>query len=166
MIFIFSALCSDEIRRMEAIVDDIAALRKQHEKCTAELSGRDSLAKENELLKQRVYELEKTVNSQQKLLKTKEIGRKNNINTVFPQLMMKGEESVFFEASAFRLNKESYIYDGAKANVIDKWEEGTSFTSNMKIGSWIKITGYFIDRKWTKAQEDMWVRSEDAIKRH
>jgi hypothetical protein len=30
---------------------------------------------------------------------------------------------------------------------------------------WIKISGYFVKRKWKKAQKEMWVKSAQTIKR-
>lgn len=69
------------------------------------------------------------------------------------------------KASVYRMNKEAEIYDAPHGKSIDRWEEKTSFTSNVSEGEWIKITGFFVDRKWQKAQEEMWVKAEDTLKR-
>ena len=69
------------------------------------------------------------------------------------------------KASVYRMNKEAEIYDAPHGKLIDRWEEKTSFTSNISEGEWIKITGFFVDRKWQKAKEEMWVKAVDTVKR-
>lgn len=69
------------------------------------------------------------------------------------------------EPSAFKLKKESEIYDAPNANVLEKWEEGTSFTSNQKYKNWIKITGYFIDKKWRPSKGELWILEENVVKK-
>lgn len=69
------------------------------------------------------------------------------------------------EGRTYRMRCESLIYDAAKTEVIAVWEEKTSFTSNMYKGDWIKITGYFVDRKWQRSTQELWVKAEDTIKR-
>lgn len=75
------------------------------------------------------------------------------------------ERIVTEKASVYRMNKEAEIYDAPYGKSIDRWEEKTSFTSNISEGKWIKITGFFVDRKWQKAKEEMWVKTEDTLKR-
>ncbi len=69
------------------------------------------------------------------------------------------------KASVYRMNKEADIYDMPDGEVIDRWEEKTSFTSNVSEGQWIMITGFFVDRRWQKAKKEMWVKAEDTLKR-
>ncbi len=85
----------------------------------------------------------------------------------FPKLVMKEnvETTENFKASAFRLSVESDIYDSIDGNVVYKWEEKTSFTSSIMTQNWIKITGYFVDKKWQKAEEELWVKKINVIKR-
>lgn len=171
---LFSPLFADEIQRVHAIVDDITKLRKEYEGCTKELSARRSLEDENAKLRARIAELEKAVKADKILLKTKENSKNNQIikkeecveDDGFPELMMKNDTLVVFEPSAFRLSEEAFVYDGVRGRELEKWEKGTSFTSNAKKGEWIKITGYFVERKWRSAKDEMWVRSKSAIKRH
>ncbi len=71
-----------------------------------------------------------------------------------------------FAPSSFRLIVQSNIYDEYEGNIIDKWDEQTSFTSNIRKGDWIKITGYFIEGKWKSAgTKVMWIEGKDIIKR-
>ncbi|MFA5233786.1 MAG: hypothetical protein WC390_05230 [Sulfurimonas sp.] len=136
----------------------------------------------NEDLAQKIKILEKIVFEQNKLLKSKEYINKNQfINSdenldkySFPKLMMKeayqaklpeGDKIVEFEPSSFRLKTDSIIYDTIDGNKIDKWERGRSFTSSTKTNSWIKISGYFVKKKWKKADGDMWVKRAQVVKR-
>jgi hypothetical protein len=87
----------------------------------------------------------------------------------FPSLKRKSasKKSIsFFKASVFRLKNSAKIYDDFEnPNYIMQWEEGRSFTSNQKADGWIKITGYFVNKKWKAAHQELWVRSEDVIQR-
>jgi len=31
--------------------------------------------------------------------------------------------------------------------------------------NWVKITGYFIDKKWKKAKKEMWIKDSKVSKR-
>ncbi len=78
---------------------------------------------------------------------------------------IKSLEIISTEASAYRVKKESSVYDAPQGQIIDVWEENTSFTSNISTDDWIKITGYFVDKKWKKATKEMWVKKEETLKR-
>ncbi len=65
----------------------------------------------------------------------------------------------------FKTSVDAYIYDAKNGKKLFVWERGTSFTSYLESGSWIKITGYFVERKWTKAKKEMWIRKADAIQK-
>jgi len=68
-------------------------------------------------------------------------------------------------SAVYRIKGESAIYNALDGDVIDVWEDKRSFTSNISQDNWIRITGYFINRKWTKANTQMWVEREHTIKR-
>lgn len=70
-----------------------------------------------------------------------------------------------FKASPFRLNSASDIYDSINGNVVYKWEDKTSFTSSVMTQNWIKITGYFVDKKWQRSDKELWVKKINTIKR-
>ena len=65
----------------------------------------------------------------------------------------------------FRTLREADIYDKPEGKKIDRWVKGRSFTSYIESGEWVKITGYFINRKWTEAKKDLWIRRSDALER-
>ena len=65
----------------------------------------------------------------------------------------------------FRTLHEADIYDKPDGAKIDRWVEGRSFTSYIESGDWIKITGYFVDKKWTEAKKELWIRKFDAFER-
>ena len=90
----------------------------------------------------------------------------------FQKLLMKEENEALISAEVVRFNKavnyrlkhESEIYDAPEGKVVALWEEKRSFTSNTASRGWIKITGYFVQRKWRRAAEEMWVKETDAIR--
>ena len=102
----------------------------------------------------------------------------------FPSLMMKNistkndsikksvletkntlEVKVRSKALTYRLNKESNIHDGIDGKVIFIWENKRSFTSNETTQNWIKVSGYFIDKKFQKADQDLWIKKLNTSKR-
>lgn len=90
----------------------------------------------------------------------------------FPNLMMKENiqkqasiDVLNFKTGTYRLNKESQIYDAIDGDVLFVWEDRSSFTTTKVTQEWIKITGYFIDKKWTKAEKNLWVKKVNATLR-
>lgn len=142
------------------------------------------LLKSNQNMAKSIKKLEKQIKEQEKLLKIKDIEIKKlqknskndckNIN-VFPKLMLKEqykqqkheatEKIITFKPRAFRLKVDSDIYDSINGNKISKWQKGTSFTSNQETDEWVKITGYFVNKKWKKAEQEMWIKKSQVFKR-
>lgn len=165
---------ADEIQRIDSIVNDISKIRKNYE-------TKLSIAKENNIaLKQEVQNYKLTIKKLENQIKklSTTVKTKDNqtikpvVNTVcedenpFPKLKMKDEKIEFFEPSAFRLKNDAKIYNSVDAvETIATWEEGTSFTSNEGTDDLIKITGYFVNKVWTKAEQEMWIHYSDTIKR-
>jgi predicted RNase H-like nuclease (RuvC/YqgF family) len=104
----------------------------------------------NRLLKEKIATLEKKIS---------EITN-NNL-----ELNYDGNQVQKFEATTFRLKSASDIYDGIDGDVLFTWEKSRSFTSTIMSAKWIKITGYFVDKKWQAAPQELWVEKENAIKR-
>lgn len=76
------------------------------------------------------------------------------------------QKSTYFKACAFRIKEDAEIYDAPGGKVIATWEARTSFTSGERRGEWIRITGYFVERKWQPTGEQkMWVEARHTIKR-
>ena len=65
----------------------------------------------------------------------------------------------------FRTLRDAVIFDKPGGVRVDLWEKGRSFTSYLESGSWIKITGYFVNRKWKKSNKEMWIKKSDAFER-
>jgi chromosome segregation ATPase len=188
---ILASICfGDEIKRIESIVEDITKLRVQHKECTDLLANQvDHLDSE----KQKVAILENQIKKYEKLLKIKEkeilelksskskkTEPKKIIKEVykeilvdkpneFPKLVLKDkyikQNIQKTEPSTYRLKNNAYIYDAVNGKKIEEWENGTSFTSNVKSESWVKITGLFVNKVWLKAKSNMWIKLKDVRKR-
>jgi len=231
----FSLYASDDIARVETIVNDIVELRKEYAQsqselrvCKEELQSQkkkskdaiqNSINEEKEGYKKKILSLENEVKTlknqidnlenQIKSLKNKKVKPKVRVKEVvkevvkkevvqkivkvkdndnpFPNLLLKKDDKkiktiqkpksvqktkatksfkvTYFKPASFRLRKESAIYNRPNGKVIDQWEKKRSFTSNQKTQEWIKITGYFVDKKWRKAKKEMWVRLSDVKQR-
>ena len=87
-------------------------------------------------------------------------------NYVTPKIKNQEVKRVHFQAAAFRLREDADIYAGVNSlEVVERWEKGTSFTSNVKTATRIKITGYFVEKVWRKADKELWVKCSNAKKR-
>ena len=80
--------------------------------------------------------------------------------TTFKPKLVRSEK-----ASTYRLKNEAVIYDKIDGKAVAVWEKRTSFTSNALQGDWVKITGYFVDKKWKRAKKELWIKAKDVIKR-
>ena len=181
---------------MDGLIKDISKLRTNYETCQKELvdvkqmnsvlkteisSMEDLNARNQEPLAKEIQSLKEKLENSKKLLEQKdsEIKKLNykivNIETPnnrFPKLVMKDEYNkkdtsiIYFEATAFRLKEDSYVYDSVNGQKIEIWSKDTSFTSYMKKEGWIKITGYFIDKVWVSSNDKhLWVK-ESSTKEH
>jgi len=97
-------------------------------------------------------------------------------DNVFPTLIPKNpnnkrenfkEKEVTQETrpTTYRLKNDSKIYNKFDGDEIYIWEKDKSFTSNVKTKNYIKITGYFIDKKWQKTEEELWIKKVDIFER-
>ncbi len=187
-----SFLLSDEIQRIESVVQDIEKLQNDYEKCKKSLEGAKDIKievveyfsddnKYKKLLKNREVDIEnlkdkiallesknKTLNKELSQKKYLKIEDKNKFPKLMPKIakplpkkeVKKEMQKIeIFTASSFKLNKNSDIFDSPQGNKIISWKKGRSFTSNKKMGSWIKITGYFVDKKWKQARKDLWIEN-------
>jgi septal ring factor EnvC (AmiA/AmiB activator) len=191
VLFVYSN--ADELKRIESIVSDIKKLRIDYDKSEEELSL--SLIKlkdekeKNKILLEELNKAENKVNSlENKIENLKKSNKSNNIEKViikekieicsenqivnknkFPQLKMRDKdlsnERVDTNPQTYRLNKSAKIYDSKDGNIIEEWEDKTSFTSNLKSGHWIKITGYFVEKVWRKSNKELWIQETDVQRR-
>ena len=67
--------------------------------------------------------------------------------------------------SAYRMATNATIYSAPNGTKADIWESGRSFTSGTSYDGWVKITGYFVNRVWQPASEELWVKESDVIRR-
>ena len=252
LLFLTSVIYSNEIQRIESIVEDISNLRTSYEKCKKDLKDINPhainkevivikndinecsnyvlniknnnkklilLKKKNIELKDKISKNQNMIEKQKNLLKTKEKTisslenrdnnsdfiiknkylellktKENEINSLknrikesksfkntkklictetnqFPTLVMKkeyqktDEKITYTVASVYRLLKDSSIYSSINGNIVESWEKQTSFTSTKESLNWIKITGFFVNKKWQKANRNLWVKKSNTIKR-
>lgn len=67
--------------------------------------------------------------------------------------------------SAYRMATNAAVYNAPGGSVVDTWEARRSFTSGTEVNGWVKITGYFVNRVWQRADQDLWVKESDVIRR-
>ena len=192
-LFLTFFLYADEIQRMESIVKDVTKLRVDYEECKRELAKKNSVRVGVDLsFNDEIERYKKIIKAKDKKIKTLEnrlkkqtkkqiiIKKEYENPNRFPKLALKSqytnkkvkkseekksEQACHVKASTFRLKVDADIYDTISGEKIDTWEKSRSFTSNVMSQNWIKITGYFVDKKWKKAKHGMWVKKTQVIKR-
>ncbi len=127
-----------------------------------------SLQKELTLLQQKYVQLQQRLKQDN----TPKIASKESD---FPKLTMQPQyealeeeraSTIWTEAKTYRVHKDADIYEAPEGKSIDRWKAMTSFTSMQKEGKWIRITGYFVDKKWHSARDvSLWIRQSDVIER-
>lgn len=137
--------CDEQEKRISQYREQIAALQSRN----AELEKRE------EALSEKVVSLEREL-AIGKAAKHEKIAKAEIAKVA-------EDEPRYFKASTFRVNKDANIYNAPEGDVLERWEAQTSFTSNMRTQKWVKITGYFINKKWHPNRErEMWVKAEDT----
>ena len=139
------------------------------------VSAQDNLPTDVKTLQRELKKYKLLLKIRDKKIKRLQSGNSASFDTAentIPKLLMKDKyrdeiasKIETFKPSSFRLKQNSEIFDAPNANVVANWKQNRSFTSNQKIGNWIKITGYFINKKWQKAQNEMWIEKDKTIKR-
>jgi len=179
---------ADELQRIDSIVTDITNLKTRYEQekvqlqeCQIKLLDEkqknmilkrelDSYA----LVTQKEQEYEKSIaNLKEQIKKLKaHLNLKENINVgKAPKRIKKTKKPVkelkkeYTKPATYRIIQDADIYDGRDGAKLEIWEKGRSFTSHYRTDKWIKVSGYFVNRKWQAAGSEMWVKSAVVVKR-
>ena len=75
---------------------------------------------------------------------------------------------IVINPTTFRTIDKTNIYNKPDKNskVIFIWDKHTTFTSYKEKNGFVKVTGYFVDGKWTANNKSWWINKKDiAIKR-
>jgi len=176
-----------EKKKIKELSTQIKMLEKQIQSLKERLASK---SKETLKLRQEIETLKKETNKKkrvqnEKLKKLKESKNCTDDNQTSPVVILQQKHKqthldldengrvlvkenfkiVITHPKTFRTLKKAPVYDKPNGKKIDTWEKGRSFTSYKESGEWIKITGYFVDRKWTKAKKEMWIKKSDAFER-
>jgi seryl-tRNA synthetase len=69
-----------------------------------------------------------------------------------------------FVPTTFEISRKSNIRIGPWKKIVHVWERGKRFTAFNAHKDWVKISGIFIDDKWTKLNKELWIHKSN-IKR-
>lgn len=165
--------CEDSLKEYKRLLKDE---KEKNALLLAELEGNNKTKKSYK--DKEIESLEKQIIKYKNLIlsKDEEIKKLEKKNSTYKEIaqkdldnqILKSNEKVLvvdMEAATYRLTCESDIYDFVNGKVVDHWDAERSFTSNKGAKGWIKITGYFVDKKWQKAEKELWIKSSDILKR-
>lgn len=161
-------ICNDKISKLslenKAYKENISlyenTIRKQEDELKNNKLQISNLENENQLLKKELNLLKLKLLTYEKDLHTKPIQK-----TTIKLSSSKKIKIIKIKPTTFKLTKDATIYDSINGSKITKWEKGTTFTSYIRTKNWIKITGYFIGRKWKKAKKEMWIKAKYTRKK-
>ena len=156
-LFFGSLLFSDEIDRVNSMIKDISELRNSsinHSNYDEELKSCKNELENNKMLRQKLQIKDNKVESL--------MGEKKQIKA---KTIVKTEKEVHFSPKPFRLKDKAPIYDAINGKKLYMWEKHRTFTSGTRTEHWVKITGYFVNKKWRGARTSMWIKKEDTIER-
>lgn len=94
-----------------------------------------------------------------------EKAQKNLAPSKAPAVAIASEPPKKSGPSAYRMATDASVYNAPNGRVVDTWEARRSFTSGTTANGWVKITGYFVNRVWQRADQDLWVKESDVIRR-
>ncbi|WP_294962298.1 hypothetical protein [Sulfurimonas sp.] len=141
------------------------------------VKNKNTIIRYNKLLKLKdneILTLKKKIKKSSKQSKKKKILAPVCVKPIdtnpFPKLMQKEnikdkEKIQRIKASTYCLHYDSSIYDSINGSKMSLWTKDTPFTSNIKTKNWVKITGFFINKKWKKAKKEMWIKNSQVTKR-
>ena len=154
-------LYGGEFNNIDSAINDIVKLKNDYKKTKLELEKtKKTVEKQHKKIKELQKKLAKK--TKVKIITKKEYAQPNK----FPKLAQKKKPEIKnTPPNTFRLKFQSDIYDNISGKKIDNWEQKRSFTSNRATKEWVKITGYFIDKRWVKAKKDMWIQRYKVTKR-
>lgn len=65
------------------------------------------------------------------------------------------------KARVCKLKEDAPVYSWPEGEVVARWKEGTSFTSNVEYEEYVKVTGIFDkEYKWQKNPKEEWIKKE------
>lgn len=107
------------------------------------------------------------------IIKEREVPQAMHEENEFPKLKMKESsakvtsesEDLYATQATFRLTNDSSIYNAINGAKVTQWSKDTSFTSNLRSKNWIRISGYFVDKVWQRAKEELWIENSNVMQR-
>ncbi len=158
---------SKENEKIKSLKKEIASLKDE---LANAIKNRDIVYKTHD---ESLAKLEKEILKLKNTIK-KPLPKIDKKEKKFPNLKMKKgfehlqeDDSIDWSVSgAYRLKHDAKIYDGIDGKVIDTWRSQRSFTSAVYKDGWVRITGYFIDKKWTSSKDkSLWIKRKDVYRR-
>jgi len=181
-----SSLVSENRRLQQSLQSSNSKIKKLEQaqvnlekELTASLSTKSKTSSNTSEIEKKNRHLQAALSQCQALKKTTVIKTKSTRglcvdDNPFPKLLKKEPQkssstqkakSTNKASGVYRMRGENAVYDKINGEVIAIWEDRRSFTSNVSKDGWIKITGYFVDRKWRRAKNEIWIQKEHTLKR-
>jgi chromosome segregation ATPase len=168
--------------------DEIKDLKIQVNTLKKNVVNKNEFQFEIDLLKDKIKDLQKEIDKIKKVTNNKNINSKNKLlsriiqlekqynylqneikklNLSVAKISSKKRNSLeclkeFFKPTVFITKNKANIYD-SNNKMVDVWDKCVTFTSYIKKGDKLKITGYFVNRKFKSAlDKDWWIKIDDV----
>jgi len=166
MKYVVAILCSavlyaNDVDSVDSMVKDIEDLRVEYNECKEKSN---KFEKQVKVLKNTLLIKENTTeNLSLKVKKPEKKLQKTESTVAFSENKLEKIEKVL--PATFRLNTKAGIYDSVNGVKIATWDYKKLFTSYIQTENWVKVTGYFIQKKWKEPNRELWIKKENITKR-
>jgi len=145
---------------IKQLYNKIYTLEKKVENLTTEVTKEDITRIDNEIVYHEEI-LTALIKDVGELREKKQTIASQNIVLKEPSLSNEEEQ---FEPLTFKLIKDSKVIN-SNNEASSIWNRGKSFTSYIKRGDYYKVTGYFVGKKWKKADKELWIAIDNVTQR-
>jgi len=156
---LFSGCNDDFTKEIDNNKDDIKILQVKVKNLEEEINKIDKLEQKVKILQSRQENIQKVLKNNQILTKlaslNKEIQQIKNKNTF---------DYIVIHPVTLITIRDVNIYSSYKnGRIIKKWPAKTTFTSYKEKNGFVKVTGYFIHKKWVANDKSWWIKKTDVI---
>lgn len=162
-------------RLTQMLNSEIGTLEQKVKKVDSQISQtKNNLAKHIHDLEEKNYELEQKIAVLERMLnvtpkpvtsKPKSVSKaKEPAIRIRPDKNVAVEDYTLkkFEPTTFKIIKTSPVLESPNGKKLGQWESGKKFTAFSIAGKWIKVSGIFLNKKWTQLPRPIWVDKDNV----
>ena len=161
IVFYSIVLYANDVDAVALIVKDIENLRVEYNKLQEKSN---KFEKQNKVLENTLKNKELIIKNLHTKVNILEKKFKNTHSDVLPSKNTEiNIEKII--PTTFRLLSKANVYDSVDGVKISTWNANKSFTSDTQTDNWVKVTGYFVAKKWQRPGKELWIKKDNITER-